>query len=271
MPAININNSSKEVLKQSVVYTGLTQVKMVAVNPTLKELQEMGYNFQQEPVYLTEEEGVRKLRLDFYFKNATVSNKITFFLENRPRVNKDGTKNEFINHYGQSTWAADLNEALNKTASNGKKWFNAEGAREAYVGETSLIEFLKQWLNTNPNDKVYIEDMEALFKGNVKELQYYVNAAKDNIVWVLLTYSEKEGKYYQNVDNGLFIRGYFKQVAAFSKAVEYIKRKEKDGYPVKGYNGLEFKEFVPPAPEVILPDSDLDMLKGKIDDGSNVF
>lgn len=256
MPVIKINDSSKEVLKQYVIYTGVTQVKVLAVNPTMEKLQSLGYNVSTEPVYVTEQDGIRKVRVDFYVQNNKMQGKIPFFLQDEQRMSNNKTSYEYINNYGQTTWASSLEEALNKTGKNGKKWFKEDGARVAYVGESNLINFLSQWLNTNEDDKVYIEDMDALFKGNVKELEFYVKNAASNVVWILSTYSERNDKFYQNIDNSIFVRGSFKPTAAMNKIAEYVRKKEKDGYPIKGYNGLEFKEFTIPTPKVVLPDQD---------------
>jgi len=257
MPVIKVNDSSKETIKQFPIYVGVTQVKVVAINPDIKKLESLGYNVSQEPIYVTEQDEVKKVRLDFYVQNSKLRGKISFFLQDEKRMSSDKTKYEFINNYGQTTWASTLEEALNKTSSkNNKKWFNPEGAREAYVGESSLIAFLKEWLNTNSNDKVYIEDLAALFKGDVKELNFYVKEAANNVVWVLCTVSEKNGRHYQNVDNGIFVRASLSPSLVITKMSEYVTKKEKDNFPVKGYHGLEFKEFIPPIPKVVLPDQE---------------
>jgi hypothetical protein len=76
------------------------------------------------------------------------------------------------------------------------------------------------------------------------------------VVWVLCTVSERNGKYYQNIDNGIFVRAFLSPSLVITKMSEYVTKKEKDNFPVKGYHGLEFKEFIPPIPKVVLPDQE---------------
>jgi hypothetical protein len=64
--AFNPNKSDEKVFREIKLYTGLHNMKVVAINPTKAQLEEMGYKPQNDPVYLTVEEEVKKLRLDFH-------------------------------------------------------------------------------------------------------------------------------------------------------------------------------------------------------------
>lgn len=254
--AIKVNDSNEKVVKDFTLYKGAAKFKVLAINPNLAKLQELGFNFQQEPTYVSEEDGVKKVRLDFIVGNDKVKNKIVFFLEKRERENNAKDKFEFINNFGMNTWCTTLEEALAKTGKNGKQWFKPNGARKALVGEVALIQFLQTWLNTNLDDEVYIEKIDALFNGNVSELAQYVNLAKNNEFWALLTVTEKDGKNYQNINSDIFVRASFKDSTAKSKFVEYAKKQAESGYAIKGYQGADFEEYVP-QDVVITPDTDV--------------
>ena len=49
--AIQSNASTEEVMGGIKTFSGLTNVKVRAVNPTMAELHDMGINVKQEPVY----------------------------------------------------------------------------------------------------------------------------------------------------------------------------------------------------------------------------
>jgi hypothetical protein len=60
---------------------------------------------------------------------------VTFFLEDKDRVNKDGTKKQYINNIGTCSWAAE-ESAL-------PDWFKGREYRVAKVGEEDLYAFLR--------------------------------------------------------------------------------------------------------------------------------
>ncbi len=265
--AMKINDSSKKVLKDFSTYKGVCPVKVYAGNPTLAELQELGMNFNSEPEYVSETDtGEAKVRIDFIVGNDKLKTKLTFFLEDRERVSKNG-KFEFINNLGQSSWGETLEEVLSRTGRGGNTWFNELGARKALVGEAQLMQFLADWLNidTNAGDEVYLENLPALFKGDFSELKKYVKEADSNRVYVLLTVNEKDGKFYQNVYNGAFARASFTPQAAIGRFAKEAKKQEDSGYPIKGFAGLEFGEYIPTL-DSTEPDADAPTSVENVDD-----
>ena len=126
--AIVGNNSSVETQKVFNLYTGIGKAKILAINPNPEELNKLGFNFTNEPEYLTtDENGVQKLRLQFFIQNPDkedLKTNIYFSLENEDRVNRAGDKYEIINNLGQSTWAATVTDAVEKPNAKGEKWFS---------------------------------------------------------------------------------------------------------------------------------------------------
>lgn len=258
MTKIKINNSDEKILKDFSTYKGVAKVKVLAVNPTLAELQAIGLNFNAEPEYTSATDtGEDKVRIDFIIGNEKLKTKLSFFLEDKERTNNAGDKFEFINNYGQSSWGSTVQEVTSRTGKNGNTWFKEEGARKAYVGEVQLIQFLSDWLNVSLDDQVTLEKFPNYFKGDVSELKDYVKAASNNQIYVLLTVREADnGKFYQNVYTGKFVRASFSPQAAISRFAEEVKRQEDAGYPVKGFAGLEFGDYIPDL-DTASPDTDI--------------
>ena len=58
--------------------------------------------------------------------------KVSFFLEDRERENRDQTKKQYINSVGMTAWAADENDLWD--------WFTKErDYRVAYIGEEEFV------------------------------------------------------------------------------------------------------------------------------------
>ncbi|MFN7465286.1 MAG: hypothetical protein ACK53T_07870 [Planctomycetota bacterium] len=227
------NSSEKQVV--GGVYTGVTSVKVSVINPTKETLISMGINAQKEPQYLTEENGIKKLRLDFYLSHTTTNlsrvTKASFWLENKPRTNKDATKVQWVNKFGTFAWSTNETDAPNY------EWFSKEGARPAFVGEEALVGFIKAWANVEQSSQAILDNMAALFEGNIKELTDTHNALKNNTVRALL--GAQDGKY-QAVYTKFFQRSYQLSLDPWKKALEADYGDFKADYQ----NDLAFKPYV---------------------------
>lgn len=265
--AIVANESSKEFFQSFTLYTGVSPMKVVGICPTLEELQGIGFKaFDKEPVYTSKsDEGIDKVRIDVVFKNDKVMTKAAFFLENKQRESaKTPGLFEIINNFGQNTWATSVEEAVEKVAKkSGKKWFKPEGARIALSGEVALINFIRDWANSNPEDQSTIDSYDKLFKGNYKELQDLVKLLKNNTIYTLSTV--KDGKY-QGIYNGFFVRTQFKIEAAKLKFSNHVQDQVKAGYPLKESFSFEFKEY---TGGIIEPDAEVG--EHKIDKTEDIF
>jgi hypothetical protein len=193
---------------------GLFEAKVIAVNPTREEYADvLGRELKEESKatdYLgTSKDGNARLRIDFWLEEVKSQDKykLTFFIENKQKENKDGTKLQYINNVGRCTWADSEN--------NLPTWFKEREYRVAYVGEEDLYNFLRSWLsNIDFSSKKSTLQLEfnKLIKGNVKELKEQINGEWVNNVVALATIStqEKEDgvKEYQNVYNKAFLPAY---------------------------------------------------------------
>jgi len=238
--SLNGNSSDKPVFQEIKLYTGLANMKVVAINPTKAEMEAMGMKSQNDPIYLTQDqEGVKKLRLDFYLNHKTMNirTKVSFFLEDKYRTDKDGKKAEWINNFGRSAWGT-IDAPPSET-----KWFETKDVRKAKVGEADLHAFLINWLNIAPTDEAKLDNFNALFLGNYSELKSLLAHYPNNEARVLLTV--REGKY-QSVYNKYFDRATNKKILYWES---HIKNQTEAGYPLKEdfQNDFALKEWTEPT------------------------
>ena len=204
--AITGNDSTEKTVREKTVWTGLAECKVIAINPTMKELNDIGIPASQEPDYLGKnDDGKTKARIDFWLEiqgETQTKTKMSIWLEDELRTSGAG-KPQWINKYGKTGWAASIEENL--------EWFLQDGARQAYKSEEDMLKFFQAYLNViyNTKDKQYdecqIDDMPAIFNGNFSELQSIIRIQPTNTVRVLLGAKvTDDGKVYQQVHNKFF-------------------------------------------------------------------
>lgn len=193
---------------------GLFEAEVVAINPTAEEYKEVLDIELPADSKATEylgksRDGNTYLRIDVWLKDVKSGDKFktTFFLEDKERENKDGSKKQYINNIGRCAWADDPNNLAD--------WFTKRDYRVAYVGEEELYEFLRTWLGKldfMKEDSVLQADWKKLMKGNVSELKGQVDGAYCTNIGALATIvmKEKDGetKEYQGVYNKAFLPAY---------------------------------------------------------------
>jgi hypothetical protein len=193
---------------------GLFEAKVVAINPTIEEFKDkLGIELKEDSKaieYLgTSQDGNKTVRIDVWLEEVKNKDKfkVAFFLENKERENKDGTKKQYINTVGSCSWADDEN--------NLPKWFTERECRVAYVGEEDLYNFMRTWLgDLDYRDAETTLQLEwtKLMKGNVKDLRDQIGGEWCTSVVALATVKtvEKDGdiKEYQGVYNKGFLPAY---------------------------------------------------------------
>jgi len=95
---------------------GLFEAKVIAINPDAEEYKEiLNIELKEDSKALeylgTSNDGNTTLRTDVWLEDAKSKEKlkVTFFLENKEKVNKDGTKKQYINSIGTCSWSDDPN------------------------------------------------------------------------------------------------------------------------------------------------------------------
>lgn len=193
---------------------GLFEARVIAINPDAEEYKEVLDITLPEDSKATEylgmsQEGNIFLRVDAWLEEVKTKEKfrVTFFLENKERENKDMTKKQYINTVGTCCWADDPN--------NLQEWFAARNYRVAYVGEEDLYSFLRTWLGNldyRSAETTLELDWKKLMKGNVKDLKDQINGEWSTNIVALATVAtkEKDGevKEYQSVYNRGFLPPY---------------------------------------------------------------
>ncbi len=239
------NESDKKVFNEIKLFTGLHNMKVVAVNPTKEQLEEMGFKPKKAPVYVTTEGDVKKLRLDFHVLGIgpggeKIMSKVAFFLENQYRLNKDGNKSEWINDFGRTAWSA---QGTPDDAPTGLTWFKFETARQSHVGEADLHLFLVNWLNIGPDDEAKMENFLGMFDEDYAELRGLLAGNIDNEIRVLLCV--RDGKY-QSVYNKYFDRASNKRTNYWDS---HVRNQTSNGYAIKEdyQNGFVLQEWAEPT------------------------
>lgn len=230
------------------LYTGVAAVKVVAINPTMSELQDMGYNPQQEPEYIgVTQDGHAKAVIDFYLVDPETgaSGKRRFWLENKERITRAGDKFEFIDDYAVSGFAPDLDTL--------QSWVDKDTARKALVGEAALLSFVSPWANVNPfpgadgkRGLCSFEDISRLFSNDTSELKSILTgeSTKDNKVKILFNVITTEsGNTFQDIYPYHFER------ERTNSTKMWEKRLNDDFTQCKGdyQNSLAFQKYNPSA------------------------
>jgi hypothetical protein len=241
------------------LFTGLGALKILAVNPTHKELAallEIDLEKVKEPNYTQE----NSLRLDFWYKNhdsitTPLFGKFAIFVSNEPRVSQSG-KNQYIDANSRTCWAdsiSDLSERNSRLHEFNR--MDLSTVRSACRGEEDLYQLMKAYGNVDISSGPFmLDDYSAICKGKFTELRDFFDHfnKKDGGVKVLM--GVKDGQY-QDIWNMLFL-------SVNAKISDYVRNKiTASEYGYKHYYGhsFELKEFVASAaPETSGSDSDID-------------
>jgi len=194
-------------------FVGLFEAKVIAVNPTAEQFKDvLGMEIKEDSKateYLSERDGNTVLRVDFWLEEVKNQDKfkVSFFLEDKVRENKDGTKQQYINEIGMCSWADDPN--------NLPDWFSNRDYRQAYVGEEDLYNFLRTWLcelDYRHADTTLTLEWKKLMKGNVRDLKDQVGGewCGNVVASAIVITKDKDGeiKEYQGIYNRAFMPAY---------------------------------------------------------------
>ena len=213
----NIGGKKKEQaqLPEYSKKVGLFEANVIAVNPNAEEYNDiLGIELKEDSKaveYLgkSQDGNNTTLRVDFWLEEVKNKDrfKVTFFLENKEKENKDATKKQYINDVGVCSWAADANDL--------PEWFAKRDYRVAFVGEEELYNFMRTWLgNLDYRDAstTLQLDWKSLMKGNVKDIKGQVGGEYSISVLALATIKtvvkDDETKEYQGVYNKAFLPAY---------------------------------------------------------------
>ena len=246
-------------------YIGVGSSKVVAVNPTKKELEEIyGREQANDPEYVVDGDNGKEARITFVVKTdpdvnngIEIINRVMFTLRNTPAYNRDQTKVQVIDKYGNAVWAdVEAAKAGGKIlTSKGNDAKIASGYRMACVGEADLIGFLKAYLcvddafnyinsswvlKDNADDCVFgLEHIKDYFTGDFSEIKEAIALQPNNKVKLLYgVRTTDDGKQYQTVAtrDGMVLRN-----NAGSNALVRLEKTLADAKAAGSYASTEFK------------------------------
>lgn len=245
-------------------YVGVGSSFVVAVNPTKKELEAIyEREISNAPEYVVDGNNGKEARITFIVKTdpnvcngIEIINRVMFTLRNAPAYNRDQTKVQVIDKYGNTTWA-DI-----ETAKAGGKILTSNGNsakidtsyRMACVGEAELIAFLKAYLcvgdvfnyvngswviKPNAEDYVFgLEHIKDYFTGNFSEIKNAIALQPNNKVKLLYgVRSTDDGKLYQAIATRLNM---VLPNSAGSRAIERLSKELANAKAAGSYAKTEF-------------------------------
>lgn len=226
--AIAKGNETKEVSFKR--YTGIGNVNVLAINPTKAELAKLGREVEEEPVYVTEKDGVKSIRLSLYVKPIEIDETLTisFFIRNQRFASKDKGTFQVIDSYGRTAWVTEeqLKNHDIPVYSNGNAASIANNYRPAFSGEDNFTQFIKTYLGIPnltayvdgqwvPNPKVTPADCEVRFdhvdrwfNNDIKEAKDAFAYQPNNTIQVLFgVRTDDQNREYQTFFIDKFFRG----------------------------------------------------------------
>lgn len=189
-------------------FTGFINYEVIAVNPTLAELKEAGVEWvSQEPVYQrtfdNDGDQVTITEVVFWLKSTDeevgeIIMPIRFPISATPFVGSASGKCQYVNLYGRTTWAMDIEAA--KVA----PYFKPDGVRPAHKGERELYDFIRAWLNLSYNTKKNTYDQCLLDVSKILALDF--SELKDTFSNVKAYQDARNDTYKVKVLTGLRTR-----------------------------------------------------------------
>ena len=273
--AIAKGNETKEVSFKR--YTGIGNVNVLAINPTKAELAKLGREVEEEPVYVTEKDGVKSIRLSLYVKPIEIDEILTmsFFIRNQRFASKDKGTFQVIDSYGRTAWVTDeqLKNHDIPVYSNGNAASIANNYRPAFSGEDNFTQFVKTYLGIPnltayidgqwvPNPKVTPADCEVRFdhidrwfNNDIKEAKDAFAYQPNNTIQVLFgVRTDDQNREFQTFFIDKFYRGIKTvdgkyQSDGFAKELDKISTNPatKDKYANTEFTFGPLKEYSPVA------------------------
>ena len=235
-------------------YVGVAPVKILAVNPTKEELENLyGTTLEKDIEYTGTQDvdggKVDTARIDFIVKttdSTELVTKVTFFLQKSVVTNKDKTKVQVIDKYGRTAWAL-MEDAQNKRIpqyANGPADIDAN-YRPLCRGEEELTNFIRTYLcvesprfwNKTTSRWETREDLASCegtldklgdyFKGDFSELKDIIKLMPENKVKVLFGVRQTDdNKMYQTTFNRMFLHN---NVSKYTRLQDEVKRSKDSG------------------------------------------
>jgi len=200
--AIKSNDSTTAVVGSGLTYySGISNFKVVAVNPTLSELHDIGVKYKTEPTYNVNFGGEDFTKIVFWLKNDDLTTSLEILMNSNLRISQND-KPQWMNSIGQTTFS-DVAPMENPNLT----WWKEAGTHKAIKGEEKLIAFTQAWANVASGDEVVYDTLAKIAKGDVAELNAVVKLLENNEVRLLVgVRTSDQGKAFQKVYDKFFGR-----------------------------------------------------------------
>ena len=266
-------------------YVGVASTYVKGVQPTKKELDDFfGFESQAEPEYIKDTDNGKEVHITFLLQTDPDTNngielkaRAMFTLRQAIAYNRDQTKVQVIDQYGNYTWAnveeAKAGKAL--VSPNGNPQKIDTKYRMACVGECDLVAFLKKYLcvpdafnyvngtwvkKENAQECVFgLENIKDYFKGDFKELKDALALQPNNKVRLLYgVRTTDEGKQYQAVctRGELVLPNNANANALLRLEKDLVNAKQAGAYANTDYQVCELKEWDVKPTNLDKPSSD---------------
>lgn len=265
--AIAAGQESKESIP-SKVHVGVAACTLLAVNPNKNELStkifgtpERPANIEKEPEYImVDDKEIKTIRIEFFLKVITedenapaIIKRISYFVRNEKYFNKDNTKVQVINAYGDTAWLTK-EELTAKQAPAYAPDYVLKGMRVALKGEEDLVRFIKKFMNipnyaimkpsgereVNPNPancECQLGAIDKYFSGNITEIKEALSLRKTNKIKLLFGAKVTE-------DNKVYQDTYSRFPMSYGlRSYESLKRHLEKTIEGGGYANTYFGEF----------------------------
>lgn len=225
---------------------GLFEAKVILINPSVEEYKEVLNIELKEDSKATEylgeskDEGNKTLRVDIWLEEVKHGEKfkVTFFLEDKEKENKDMTKKQYINAVGNCSWADDPN--------NLPQWFRERDFRIANKGEEELYNFMRTWLSEldyRAAETILQIEWKRLMKGDVKDIRDQIGGEWCTNIGALATVISKEHDGDMKEYQGVYSRGFLPAYSLRNfRLINYNDPKVLDALKTKKTKDLKYHE-----------------------------
>lgn len=228
-------------------YYGIAPVKILAVNPTMEELNSLGFNVTEPVNYVSKtDDGIDQIRIDFIIETIAdkcdgISTKfhLPFTLRKKAVKGANSGKYQIMDIYGRTAWATedDIKNKVIPQYANGPANISA-GYTMLCEGEENLTNFIRTYLGIpnvtkfingapagmidNPADaEGKLDHVKEYFTGNISELKEIIKLAPNNWIKVLVGIrTTPENKQYQTIFSRGFVSGGSNNYNRLSKTLQ---------------------------------------------------
>ena len=211
---------------ENTLYIGGGNFKIIAINPTKEQKEKIypGRKFDEEPVYVTENEGVKSVRVEFTLESLDVEGLIipvSIFVRNEDSKGSQSGKLEVIDNYSRTVWLTqeEINSHFVPKFPDGTPKID-NNYHVAKVGESLLAKWMKNVLNirdviefgsssyiNNPSDaEIYFEHINDWFSGNVSEIIDMWNLQPDAVFTATVGVRTTERGSFMSVYTGNILK-----------------------------------------------------------------